>query len=212
MDIYLLILLIGFCYAVLFGAMSFIRHEGFSLQFTLEAVALTIAVAGGVYLTGSEVNPILFLVFLYLVTMRSRLLTDLANLLSSRGRQRDAISLLQVALRLFPDKPSRLIVLVNMGVVQLLRKNPKSAEALLSSVLEESKEGGLGIRYEAACHYNLGMALLRQGKEAQAVRQFSAAASALPGSVYSSRAEKMLEERRSGASSTADRKVVDKAE
>lgn len=209
MDTYLLIFVVGFSYAVLFSVLSLLRREGFSMQFTLEAVALTVAIAGGGYLTGSYVTPILFLVFLYVFTMRSRLLTDLANLLSSRGRQRDAISLLQVALRLYPDRQSRLIVLVNMGIVQLMRKNPKSAEALLSSVLEEAESGGLGIRYEAACEYNLGLALLRQGKEAQAVRHFSAAAVTLPGSVYSSRAEKALEERRHGARRPEDGKEAD---
>lgn len=198
MDPNLLIIIVGFSFALVFGALSLLRREGVSVQFTFEAIALTLVFAAGGFLTGSEVNPILFLVFLYLITMRSRLLTEVANLLSGRGRQRDAISMLQVALRLYPDKPSRFIVLVNMGTVQILRKNPKSAEALLNSVLEESKEGGLGIRYEAACHYNLGIALREQGEDAKAVRHFREATEVFPGSPYGVAAQKALEERRSG--------------
>jgi tetratricopeptide (TPR) repeat protein len=133
---------------------------------------------------------------LYLLTMRSRLLVDLAGLLSSRGRQRDAIRLLQVALGLWPDKPSRLIVLVNMGIVQLKRENPESAQSLLEMALEEGKNGGLGRRHEAAAHYNLGVAMQRQGKQSKAVKHFRAAIKALPNSHFSKAAEEALEIRR----------------
>ncbi len=198
MNFYLMILVVGLSYAFLFGFLSHIRREGVSLQFTLEAALITLLVSGLGYLTRSDVNPILFLVFLYLVTMRSRLLTDIANLLSGRGRQRDAITILQVALGLFPDKQTRLIVLTNMGVVQLLRKNPASAEGILNTVLDEAKDGGLGIRYEAACQYNLGIALRELGNDAKSVRHFREAAEAFPGSPYGKAAEKALEERRQG--------------
>jgi tetratricopeptide (TPR) repeat protein len=198
MSFYLMIILIGFSYALLFGFLSYLKSEGFSFQFTLEALVITLLVSGVGYFTGSEVNPILFLTFVYLVTMRSRLLTDVANLLSGRGRQRDAIAVLQVALSLFPDKQTRLIVLTNMGIVQLLRKNASSAEAILSSVLVEAEQGGLGIRYEAACQYNLGIATRELGQEARSVRHFREAAEAYPGSTYGKAAQKALEERRKG--------------
>jgi tetratricopeptide (TPR) repeat protein len=198
MNLYLMILIVGFSYAVLFGFLSRLKREGISLQFTLEAMVITLLVSGVGFITSSEINPILFLVFVYLVTMRSRLLTDVANLLSGRGRQRDAIAILQVALSLLPDKQTRLIVLTNMGVVQLLRKNPASAEAILSSVLDEAKEGGLGIRYDAACHYNLGIALRELGQEAKSVRHFREAAENFPGSAYGKAAQKALKERRQG--------------
>jgi tetratricopeptide (TPR) repeat protein len=198
MDLYSLILILGLSYAVLFGLLSRIKREGVSLQFTLESILITLIVAGVGFLTRSNINPILFLVFIYLVTMRSRLLTDVANMLSGRGRQKDAVAILQVALSLFPDKQTRLIVLTNMGIVQLLRKNPASAEAILSSVLDAAKEGGLGIRYRAACHYNLGIALRKLGQEARSVQHFREAAEIFPGSAHGKAAEKALEERRRG--------------
>ncbi len=204
MNPHLLIITVGLFYILVFGGMAVIQREGISLQFTLEALAITLLIAGGGYLTGSAANPILFLVFLYVLTMRSRLLVDLANLLSNRGRQRDAISMLQLALRLFPDRAARLIVLVNMGIVQLRRQNPESAQALLESVLEEAREGGLSLKHEAACRYNLGLALLRQGKEAEAVRQFSETIRVFPGSPYGKAAEQALEQRRHRGRKTQD--------
>jgi tetratricopeptide (TPR) repeat protein len=176
--------------------MSVLRREGLSNQFAFEVLGITAAVEAGALLTDTTVNPILFLVVIYLLSMRARILVDFANLLSARGRQRDAIRLLQLALRLFPDQTTRLITLVNMGIVQLRRQNPESAQALLESVLEEAGHGSLGIKYEAACRYNLGLALQRQGNDVEAVRQFNEAADVLPNSVYSRAAEQALEKRR----------------
>jgi Tfp pilus assembly protein PilF len=198
MEPYLLILIIGIFYAVVFGIMAILRREGVSIQFLLEAVILTAIIAGGGYITNSVANPILFLVFLYLITNRSRLLVDLATLLSNRGRQRDAISILQVAMRFFPDRPTRLIILVNMGIVQLRRKNPESARMLFDQVLEEAKQGGLGIRHRAACHYNLGVAFQQLSKDSEAVRHFRMATEVFPGSPFSNAATRALEERRQG--------------
>ncbi|OGO20205.1 MAG: hypothetical protein A2Z14_10665 [Chloroflexi bacterium RBG_16_48_8] len=196
MDSHLLILLLGFLYAVLFGGMSLLRGEGFSMQFTLEGIVITLLIAAGDFFSNSDVNPVLFLIFIYLITMRSRLLVDFANLFSNRGRQRNAVSILQTALRLYPDKPSRLIVLVNMGIIQIRRENPQSAQSLFEMVLEEGEESGLGLRHRAACHYNLGVALQQQGQEAQAVRQFREAANGFPGSPFSRAAEEALEQRK----------------
>jgi tetratricopeptide (TPR) repeat protein len=196
MDPHLLVLIVGLSYTVVFGLMAILRREGVTTQFILETVIITVLVAGGGYFTNSPANPILFIVFLYILTSRSRLLVDLANILSNRGRQRDAINTLQVALRLYPDKPTRLIVMVNMGIVQLRRENPESARMLLETVLEEAQDGGLGIRHKAACYYNLGLAFRRLGKENQAVRYFTQATEAFPGSPYGKAAETAIEERR----------------
>lgn len=198
MNPHLLIAIIGLSYIVIFGGMSILRREGLSNQFAFEVLGITALVEAGALLTGTMVNPILFLILIYLLSTRARLLVDLANLLSGRGRQRDAIWLLQLALRLYPDQTTRLIVLVNMGIVQLRRQNPASAQALLELVLEEAKGGGLGLKYEAACRYNLGLALQRQGKEAEAVRQFNETIDTFPNSIYSKAAEQALEQRRSG--------------
>jgi tetratricopeptide (TPR) repeat protein len=196
MNLYTMIIILGFSYALLFGFLGYLKREGISIQFISEAVAITLVIAGIGYATGSEVNPLLFLAFVYLITMRARLLTDVANFLSNRGRQRDAIAVLQVAMRLFPDRQTRLIILTNMGIVQILRKNPESAESILRSVLEESKEGGLGIRYRAACEYNLGIALRALGQDSKSVKHFREAVEIYPGSAYGKAAERALEERR----------------
>jgi tetratricopeptide (TPR) repeat protein len=199
MNPHLLIITLGLCYIVIFGGLSALRREGLSTQFAFEVLGMTALVEAGALMTGTTIHPILFLAVIYLLSMRVRLTVDLANLLSARGRQRDAISLLQLALRLYPDQTTRLIVLVNMGIVQLRRQNPESAQALLESVLEEAEGGGgLGIKYEAACRYNLGLALKRQGKEAEAVRQFNETIGTFPSSIYSRAAEQALEQRRHG--------------
>ena len=198
MNPQLLIATVGLFYVVIFGGLPVLRREGLSTQFAFEVLGITAVVVLGTLLTRTRVNPILFLILIYLLSMRARLLVDLANLLSARGRQRDAISILQWALRLYPDRSTRLIILVNMGIVQLRRQNPESAQAILESVLEEAKDGGLGLKYEAACRYNLGLALQRQGKEADAVRRFNEATEVFPDSVFGKAAERALEQRRRG--------------
>jgi tetratricopeptide (TPR) repeat protein len=196
MNSHLLIVTVGLCYVVIFGGISVLRREGLSTQFALEVLGITALVEAGVLLTDSTINPVLFLILIYLLSMRARILVDAANLLSARGRQRDAISLLQLALSLFPDRATRMIVMTNLGIVQLRRQNPESAQALLESVLEEAQGGGLDIKYEAACRYNLGLALQRQDKETEAIRHFNEAIEAFPDSLYSQAAERALEQRR----------------
>jgi tetratricopeptide (TPR) repeat protein len=196
MNPHLMIILVGLCYVVLFGGMSLLRREGLSNQFAFEVLGITALVVVIALLMGTTVHPVLFLIVVYLISMRARLLVDVANLLSGRGRQRDAITVLQWAMNLNPDRSTKLIILVNMGIVQLRRQNPESAQALFESVLEEAKDGGLGIKYEAACRFNLGLALKRQGKEAEAVHQFNETIGTFPGSLYSKAAERELEQRR----------------
>jgi tetratricopeptide (TPR) repeat protein len=204
MDPHVLIVTLGLCYVVVFGGLSLLRREGLSAQFAFEVLGITGLVEAGALLTGNTVNPLLFLVLVYLLSMRGRLLVDLANLLSSRGRQKNAISLLQSALGLFPDRTTRLIIMVNMGIVQLRRQNPASAQALLETVLKEAEAGGLGVKYEAASQYNLGLAFLRQGKEAEAVRHFNEVIGIFPNSIYSQAAQRALEQRRQRSGKPAE--------
>lgn len=198
MNPHLIILTIGIFYTLIFGALSLLRREGLSTQFAIEASVITVLVIGIAWLTNTVVDPLPFLIFIYLITMRGRLLVDLANAFSSRGRQRDAIKLLQWAMSLLPDRSTRLVIQVNMGIVQLRRKNPTSALELFEEVLKDMDEGGgLGIKYEAACRYNLGKALMQQGKESEAVSQFNEVMVIYPSSIYSKAAGMALEERRS---------------
>lgn len=197
MNLYFMILVVGLIYIVGFGALSLVRREGLSAQFALEVCAITTLFELWLFLTGTYINPVIFLALIYVLSMRVRLLVDIGSMLSNRGRQRDAIRVMQFALRLFPDKPSRLVAMVNMGIVQLRRKNPASAQELFEIILKDAEGGGLGIKYEAACRYNLGLALQRQGKDAEAVSQFSEVTIIYPTSIYGQAAEKALEKRRS---------------
>ncbi|MCJ7703284.1 MAG: tetratricopeptide repeat protein [Anaerolineales bacterium] len=198
MNPHLLILAIGIFYTLIFGALSLLRREGLSAQFAIEGSVITTMVVGIALLTNTVVDPLPFLIFIYLITMRGRLLVDLANALSSRGRQRDAIKLLQWAMRLLPDRSTRMVIQVNMGIVQLRRKNPDSAQELFDEVLKEMDAvGGLGIKYEAACRYNLGKALMQQDREVEAVRQFNETSIIYPTSIYARSSERILEQRRS---------------
>jgi tetratricopeptide (TPR) repeat protein len=198
MNPHLLIATVGVFYILVFGGLSILRREGLSTQFALEVLGMTALAVTGSMLTDTSINPILFLIFIYLVSMRARLMIDVANLLSARGYQRHAINLLQLALDLFPDRTTRLMIWVNMGIVQLRRQSPESAQALLEMALEQGARGGLGTRHEAAAHYNLGLALQRQGKEVEAVRHFNAVIEASPNSVFSKGAEQALAQRRLG--------------
>lgn len=205
MNPYVLILIIGIFYTLIFGALSVLRREGLSMQFAIETSIITALVEAISWLTRTVVDPLPFLIFIYLLTMRGRLLVDLASFLSTRGRQRDAIKLLQWALRLLPDRSTRLVIQVNMGIVQLRRQNPASAQQLFEEVLKAMEQGGgLGIKYEAACRYNLGMALMQQKKEVEAVRQFNETAIIYPNSIYAKSAERILEKRRSRGCQTTD--------
>jgi tetratricopeptide (TPR) repeat protein len=195
MNPQLLITLLGVFYVLVFGGLSLLRREGLSTQFAVEALAITGLVALIGALLNTAVDPILFLIFIYLLTMRGRLMVDIANMLSNRGRQRDAVALLQWALRLYPDRSAKLVILVNMGIVQLRRQNPASAVSLFQDVLKVGEQGGLGIKYEAACRYNLGVALMQQGEQAEATRQFNEVRIIFPNSIYSRAAEAKLEER-----------------
>ena len=108
MNPHLLILTIGLFFIVVFGGLSLLRREGLSTQFAYEVLGMTVLTALVAYLTNIPVNPLLFLVIIYLILFRGRILTDLASMLSNQGRQKYAINLLQFALKLHPDRSTRI--------------------------------------------------------------------------------------------------------
>lgn len=204
MSPYFSIAIIGILFILLFGGLSFIRREGVSAQFAWEVLGISAVLMGFVWLTGIPLNPVLVLIIIYLLSMRVRILVDLANMLSGRGRQKNAIQLLQFSLRLYPDRSSRLVALVNMGIVQLRRQNPASAQELFEMALQEADQGGLGIKYEAACRYNYGVALMRQGQEGAAVREFNEVTVIYPNSPFSQAAQAALQKRREQRRNSSD--------
>jgi tetratricopeptide (TPR) repeat protein len=194
-DPYLLLLLIASLFVLMFGGLGWFRREGLSIQFALEAAGLTVLLVGGSWLLGTPMSPFLFLILLYLVTMRSRLIVDAANLLASRERYEPAYRLYRLGLAWWPDAASRLIVLVNLGAAQLRSGQLDAAIETLQSVLESENQPALGLKYEAACHYNLGYAYERKGEEARAVVEYNQAIDVMPASVYARAAEAALKRR-----------------
>jgi tetratricopeptide (TPR) repeat protein len=198
---YLVLILVGLFYILVVGGVSLSRREGLSTRFAIEALVITaLAVLLGL-VTGASVGPVLLFLLLYLITMRARWLTDLANALFSRRGYSAAESVYRFALRLFPDPSGRFIVLVNWGIARLGSDDPQGAIGTFKGVLETAeKQGGLGPKYEAACRYNLGVAYSQTGDDVQAVRQFNTVADEFTDTIYGRAAEAALEKRRTARS------------
>jgi tetratricopeptide (TPR) repeat protein len=195
-DPTLLLILTACLFILIFGGLSLFRREGLSVQFALEAAALTILLVGGSWLTGIRVSPFLLLILLYLVTMRSRLLVDVANMLAQRRRYDAAFRLYRLALAWWPDASSRLIVLVNHGAAELHSGQIEAAIRTFEGVLEGERRSRLGLKYEAACHYNLGYAHEQKGEEAKATARYNETIDLLPGSLYAKAAQAALKRRK----------------
>jgi tetratricopeptide (TPR) repeat protein len=189
----LLILLVGVLYILGFGALSFVRRQGLSTRFLIEGLIIT-AVGVALTLVSVPLYPVIFLIVLYLVTMRVRLLVDLGNLFTSRQQYERALALFRTALRLWPDAIGRQIVLINQGVTQLHMQDPETAYLTLNEALanEEIRQGA---KYLAAGYYNLGLACRRTGREAEAIRRFNEAIDTLPHSIYAHGARQALKKK-----------------
>jgi tetratricopeptide (TPR) repeat protein len=184
-----LIFLVGLLYVVIFWSFSLLRRERLSNQFAYEGLGLTGISFAAVRWGGIAVHPIYFLVLLYLITMRVRLLVELGNMLSKWGRHHQALGLYRLGLRLFPDTPSRLITLINMGAAFLRHAKPDRTIEVLESAKAQIVSQ-LGPKYAAGCCYNLGMAYRRTKRPADALRQFSEVGDIYPMSEYARMAEK----------------------
>lgn len=188
----LLILSIGLLYILGFGGLSLLRRQGLSLRFAVEGLIVT-AIGVAVVFAFPRFPPLLFLVILYLITMRARLLVDLANVLLGRKRYEQAMQLYRTALRLWPDPVSRQIVLINRGVAELCAAEAETAYNTLREALI-GQEVKIGAHYMAAGYYNLGLAARRSGHQAEAVRYFNQAIDILPHSIYAQAARRALQE------------------
>jgi tetratricopeptide (TPR) repeat protein len=196
MSLPIILLLEGFSYIVLFGAVSLLKREGLSSHFAVEGGIFTLMVSGLTALTGIQTHPVLFLVLIYLLTMRVRILVDLGTILATRGQFEQADKLFQLAAKLWPDATNRLILQVNQGTSLLQQKKLDEAIAIFNDVLEQAGQGYLGVKYEAATHYNLGVAYLRKNMDAKASIAFNAVIDTWPASLYARRAEVALEKHR----------------
>jgi len=196
LDPTLLLLLIACLFILTFGGLSYLRREGLSAQFALEAVAVTVLLVGGGRFLGVSFSPFLFVILLYLITMRSRLAVDVANMLAQRGNYGPAFRLYDLALAWWPDAASRLIVLANRGAAELRSGQVETAIRTLESVLEPERRHHLGRSAEAVSRYNLGVAYERRGEATKATQQFNEVMDLAPGSPYARAAAAALERRR----------------
>lgn len=196
MSLPIILLLEGFSFVVLFGAVSLLKREGLSRRFAVEGGIFTVAVSGLTAVTGLQTHPVLFLVLIYLLTMRVRVLVDLGNVFAKRGQFELADKLYHFADKLWPDETNHLILKVNQGTSLLQQKNIDEAIAIFTEILEQAEHGYLGVKYEAATHYNLGVAYLRKNMDARASIAFNAVIDTWPASEYARRAEIALEKHR----------------
>ena len=196
MNLPIILLIEGFSYVVLFGAVSLLKREGLSRRFAVEGGIFTLVVSGFTALTGIQTHPVIFLVLIYLLTMRVRILVDLGTILATRGKFDQAEKLFQLAAKLWPDATNNLILQVNQGTSLLQQKKLDEAIAVFNDVLTQAGQGYLGVKYEAATHYNLGVAYLRKNMDAKASIAFNAVIDTWPASMYARRAEVALEKNR----------------
>lgn len=187
-----LILAIGLLYILGFGGLSFLRRQGLSTRFAVESLIVS-GLGAAVTFAFPRFPPLLFLVVLYLITMRVRLLADLANAFLARKNFLRAQATYRLALRLWPDPVGRQIVLINRGVAELRASEPETAYATLNEALE-NQEFKIGAHYLSAGYYNQGLAARRTGHEAEAICYFNRAIDTLPNSVYGQAAHRALQE------------------
>lgn len=200
----LLILLLGIGYTLVFGGLALLRREGLSNRFAIEGLIITLVALALMQVTGQAINPVFFLVVIYVLTMRARLLVDLGSLLAGRGSLTLAERCYDLALGAWPDDASRGAVKVNQGALLLRQGRFEEAIQVLEDILAGGEESHLGIKYEAAGHYNLGVAYRRVGRNAAATKQFNEVMGLLPGSVFAIRAEQALAAVRRKATSQGD--------
>lgn len=197
---YTLPLLEACLYVVVFGGLSIMRREGLSVQFALESIVVTAIVVGGAWLIGSPTDPlilsVLLLALLFLVTMRSRWVVDLANRFAQRRNYGPAFRLYQLGLAWWPDVSARLIVLANRGAAELRSGEVDAAIKTLEGVLNPEHESRLGMTVEAQVHFNLGYAYELAGEDAKSTAQYNQAIDTMPGSLFAHAAESALKRRK----------------
>ncbi len=189
----LVILLLGLVYLLGFGGLSHVRGQGVSVRFAVEGLTIT-AIGTLLEYVSVPVHPLVFLIVLYIVTMRVRLLIDVGNWLSAKGKHREALALYRLALKVGPDVASRQIVLINRGVALLRASDSEGAYLTLNEALT-GEDARIAARHLAASYYNLGLACRRTGREAEAIRRFNEAVDAWPNSVFGEAARRELKKR-----------------
>jgi tetratricopeptide (TPR) repeat protein len=199
MSLHMLIGLIGLLYIVVFGGMALLRREGLSIRFAVESICLTTIAVILVWLTPIQIHPVLFLLLLYIITLRVRILVDLANVFARRGNYIQAERIYHLASRLWPDQTSDLIIKVNHAILLLQKNQLSESISMFTEVLSQENQGYLGVKYEVAAHFNLGVAYLRNKNNSMATVEFNSVLDTWPASLYARRAQEALERQRTKA-------------
>ena len=188
----LMIVLAGVLFMALFNVLFFLRREGISLRFLIEAAVITAVSALLPAVFGVALHPIAFLAIIYVLTMRVRIFTDLGSALARRGNLSMAAKVFSFAGNLLPDPAGGLMVRLNQGACALQRGAIEEAIPVFQAVLEKAETSRLGIKQRAACHYNLGIAFWKQGKIGEAERELGEVQDLWPASAFARKAEKAL--------------------
>ncbi len=191
-----MLLFIGFAYVVLIGALSLLKREELSTQFAVEAVAITLVFSGLANFAKIAIHPVLFLFVVYLITMRVRWVVDIGTIFAKRRQFEPAKRFFDLAMRLFPDQPGKQAVRINEGVAFLQSGDLDRAVDAFTEILNSINHPRTGAKLEAAAHYNLGVAYLRQNKDAQATVEFNIVIDSWPATEYARRASANLERHR----------------
>ncbi|MFZ0532103.1 MAG: tetratricopeptide repeat protein [Anaerolineales bacterium] len=193
MSLHLMIGLIGLLYILVFGMMAVFRREGLSIRFAVESVCITAIAVILVVLTPIQIHPVWFLLLLYLITLRVRILVDLANVFARRGNYLQAEKIYSFASHLWPDQSSDLIIKVNHAILLLQKNQLDKSISMFTDVLADTNKGYLGVKYESAAHFNLAVAYLRNNNNSMATVEFNAVLDTWPASLYARRAQEALE-------------------
>lgn len=188
----LLVLLVGFLYILGFNGLSYLRHQGLSSRFILESLLVT--GAGALLALAVPFHPVIFLLFLYLITMRARLLIDLGNSVAARGQPEQALRLYNLAIRLGADLYSQRVAEINRAAALIRLGQTEEAYCILRPIVTDPRVR-LGDKYRAAACYNLGLACRRTGREAEAIQRFNEAIECLPNSIYAYGARQALKKK-----------------
>lgn len=191
MDTLFLLLFGGLSYILVFGGLLVLRHEVLSIRFALETLILIALVGCLSFLTGAAVHPLLFFGLLFLVTLRIRLLVDLGGFLSDRGHLQAAERIYRLASYLAPDPAGQLSIRLHQGCARLQLGFLEEAIEIFDSILLPGR-GFKGTSFEAACHYNLGLAYQRKGMGMLAIREFKLILDTWPVSKYADNASAAL--------------------
>jgi tetratricopeptide (TPR) repeat protein len=204
MSLHIMIGLIGLLYILVFSGLALFRREGLSIRFAVESVCVTAITVVLVWLTPIQIHPVLFILVLYFISLRVRIMVDLANIFARRGNYVQAESIYNLASHLWPDQTSDLIIKVNHAILLLQKNQLNESISMFKEILSQANQGYLGVKYEAAAHFNLGVVYLRNNNNSMATVEFNSVLDTWPASLYAHRAQEALERQRTKAASHDD--------